>query len=342
MDISNFKSLIRETLLPLVLPYKNTVYLDLPFHTNLGDLLIWLGTEYFFRENSINCIYRNSIHTSEKMKINKDSLIFLHGGGNFGDVWRDHQDFRIKVIQKYLNNRIIMFPQTVYYSDIELMKSDAKVFAEHKDLYLCARDKVSYDILKKNFTNKILLVPDMAYYIPQISFTNSILNNKPLYIQRVDGEINTLYDTYAQSFNCEVADWPTIGSDRERFKRFYNQSILRKIFAIFYNYEKNSMDRFVLNWYTYNYLLNLNKKYNNKIESFVNYWTTKRLLQSVLEIGTKFLSNNKVIYSSRLHVCILCSIMDRTCVLMDNSYGKNYNFYRTWLQSDPKITFFEK
>ena len=64
--------------------------------------------------------------------------------------------FYLKILQKYLNNRIIMFPQTVYYSDIELMKSDAKVFAKHKDLYLCARDKVSYDILKKNFTNKIL------------------------------------------------------------------------------------------------------------------------------------------------------------------------------------------
>lgn len=343
MDVSNLKSIIKETLLPLVSSYKKTVYLDLPFHTNLGDLLIWLGTEYFLKENSINCVYRNSVETSSKMDIHKDSLIFLHGGGNFGDVWRKHQEFRLQIVQKYINNRIIMFPQTVYYSDLELMKHDAKIFSLHKDLFLCARDQVSYNILKENFTNKVLLVPDMAFYIPQINFDKEILNkNETLYIRRVDGEINELYDSYIKSSNCEVADWPTIGSDYERFKKFYSESTFKKIMGIFYNYERNSIDRFILNWYIYNYLLNLNKRCNNKFEKFVNNWTSRRLLQSVLDIGINFLSRHKVVYSSRLHVCILCSIMDRSCVLIDNSYGKNYNFYKTWLQDDQNIKLFEK
>ena len=59
-----------------------------------------------------------------------------------------------------------MFPQSIWYEDESLIAKDAAVMARHNDLTLCARDKWSYNFLKEHFgKNKILLVPDMAFYI---------------------------------------------------------------------------------------------------------------------------------------------------------------------------------
>ena len=60
------------------------------------------------------------------------------------------------------NNKIIFLPQTVWFEHEENMKKCAEILSRHKNLVICARDKVSYEILKKNFSNEILLVPDMA------------------------------------------------------------------------------------------------------------------------------------------------------------------------------------
>lgn len=49
-----------------------------------------------------------------KRKIKKDTIILLQGGGNFGDIWDIHE-FKRKVIRNYPENRIIIFPQTVFY-----------------------------------------------------------------------------------------------------------------------------------------------------------------------------------------------------------------------------------
>ena len=47
-------------------------------------------------------------------KIPKSAIILLNGGGNFGDLWRSHSEFRIKVINNFRTNKIIIFPQTVF------------------------------------------------------------------------------------------------------------------------------------------------------------------------------------------------------------------------------------
>ena len=43
--INLLKSLIDKGLLPLI--NSSCVYLDVPYHTNIGDTLIWEGTEQF-------------------------------------------------------------------------------------------------------------------------------------------------------------------------------------------------------------------------------------------------------------------------------------------------------
>ena len=156
--IEELRRKIDECLLPLFNERKECVYLDLPFHTNLGDLLIWMGTKAFLEANDIKCTYYNSIETNHNPKIKKGQLILLHGGGNFGDVWRNHQEYRCEIIRQYKDHDIVVLPQTVYYGNEESMKVDNEIFASHSNLTICARDSWSYKYLKTNFkANNICL-----------------------------------------------------------------------------------------------------------------------------------------------------------------------------------------
>ena len=86
---------------------RKCVLLDVPYYENIGDVLIWEGTECFLRQNKIKCIYRASKDTYEASKVPRGVTILLQGGGNFGDLWRQHQEFRLKVIQNHPDNKIM-------------------------------------------------------------------------------------------------------------------------------------------------------------------------------------------------------------------------------------------
>lgn len=320
---------INDAITPLTQGYHSCVYLDLPYHTNLGDLLIWMGTECFIREHHLHCTYRNSEETNHNDIIKEGQLIFLHGGGNFGDVWRSHQETRLNIIQRYHNHRIIMLPQTVWYDDTDLLNHDVSICAEHSDLYICARDRWSYDFLCKHFKNNILLVPDMAYCIPTQKIM--VADKRTLYVERNDHELSSTVLPIDLPTPFDKRDWPTLGDDAKRFAKFYQWSMPRKLLALCFNTETIAINRFVHDWYLYVWLLNWNKKIGYRLDRFINCWMYRHLLGSVWQIGTDFLAAYKNVYSTRLHVCILSSLMQRSCELIDNNYGKNSNFYHTWL-----------
>lgn len=51
----------------------------------------------------------------------------------------------------------------------------------------------------------------------------------------------------------------------------------------------------------------------------------------MIKEGVEFISPYKEIETTRLHGCILSILLDKNIILCDNSYGKNRNFYDTWL-----------
>ena len=141
------------------------VLLDVPYYTNIGDTLIWEGTKHFLKEIPHKCLYTASVETYRYRPLPPDTVILLQGGGNFGDLWRRHQDLRLEIIRAYPNNKIIILPQTVFYKDDAVFQDDAKIFNSHNNLYICVRDTVSFEYLQQSLTCNLLLVPDMAFYI---------------------------------------------------------------------------------------------------------------------------------------------------------------------------------
>ncbi|MCL1946971.1 MAG: polysaccharide pyruvyl transferase family protein, partial [Chitinivibrionia bacterium] len=305
------RKIIKETLSKFI--KGDCCLLGLPyFHTNVGDFLIWEGVERFLKEHNVNCIYRAQVFKYERNRISENVTILLNGGGNFGDVWEGWQGLLRQIINECPNNKIIVLPNTVFYSDKEILLADAELFGRHKNLVLCARDNKSFETLNNYFHyNTILLVPDMAFYIPynflrKYQKTNIKNAGKTLFLKRIDKELNKNidYSRFLQD-DVDIADWITID------KQMFSFVILQKLSRLSQRIPAFSK---ILDLYAYHFF--------------------KR---DMVKNGVKFINRYEKILTTRLHAAILCCLLRKHFVLFDNSYGKNSSFYETWFSDLPQI-----
>lgn len=299
-----FKSLIKEI-------DSDFCLLDVPTHRNIGDLLIWQGElDFLKKEVNYSMKYSSSID-SFNPELVKCKLILLHGGGNFGDLWIKHQKFREKIIKNFKDKKIIIFPQTVYFSNRSKLKKSAKIFSEHPNLIICARDKLSYNILKNNFKNNtIILVPDMAFYLDRFDYQEIKSNKDVLYFLRKDKEMVEYSINFGS--NIKIKDWPTF--EYPIHKKF--KHISRKLFWII----KHKINK----------LLNI----ADLDDSFAEQNRSKYIYE-----GASFLLPHRLIVTNRLHGQIFARLLGIPSILLDNSYGKNKNFYNSWLKKDKLCMF---
>lgn len=189
-------------------------FLDLPEYRNIGDHMIYEGSREFLRTLPYTQKYESSVNSFKESKVGIDDLIILQGGGNFGDLWSMHQHFRERIVSSFKKNKIIVFPQTIYFEHSENLNRAVSVFSDHPDLTICTRDHRSYETAKTNFTqNTILLLPDMASYknLGIVRRAPEIIESV-LFMKRRDKELEKTYSLpYIK--NLETQDWPTFEED---------------------------------------------------------------------------------------------------------------------------------
>jgi len=286
--------------------------LGLPYYLNIGDILIWEGERQFlstFRYKCLNEGYRYK----DYWRIQDNTLILLQGGGNFGDLWRSIQDERLSIVQRYVNNPIVIFPVTCWYENTTLLQQDAEILSKHPNLTICARDALSFALLKKYFNNRILLVPDMAFCIERATIELQIHGEGEgtLFLKRTDKELASNVPSPSKEIlkTSDVRDWP-------------------------------SMEKNPLCWICYRKLY----KYGKKAEHYGGLQTISRIVlkssdwyfhehcrKQLIHEGVSFVGRYRNIYTTRLHVGILSLLLDKEVTIIDNSYGKNSSFFDTWL-----------
>ena len=93
-------------------------------------------------------------------------LLILTGGGNLGNQYPDDERIRRKTIETFPENKIVLFPQTFFFTQDEDGKKEEKITANiynrHKHLFLMARDSLSYEKMKKTFSVPVKLMPDVV------------------------------------------------------------------------------------------------------------------------------------------------------------------------------------
>lgn len=307
---------IRSSLLPLIV--SDYVLLDCPFYPNIGDMMIWQGELEMLKGLPYKCLGQSSLVTfRESAKVKPSTTILLQGGGNFGDLWRDHSEFRLKIVEEYPENPIIIFPQSVYYRDKKLMARDAEVFARHKNLTICARDINSYEILDEHFKNNVLLVPDMAFCmdVKKLNRWSLKKSDRTLYLQRNDKELKDNQLTPQQNkSDVEVRDWPTF--EHRGVRTLIMVGLARMLLAI----KGSELTRWM-----------------HPILAPLMDCSAKSYMKYAVKQGVRFISPYKKVYSTRLHAGILSILLGVKCQFIDNSYGKNSSYFNTWLNGMEEV-----
>ena len=80
--------------------------LNVPYHPNVGDTLIWQGELDFLKNFSYKCKGMRSFYSPIPNNIKEKDLILIHGGGNFGDLWELPQEWQMSVVEQYPHNKI--------------------------------------------------------------------------------------------------------------------------------------------------------------------------------------------------------------------------------------------
>ena len=301
------ESIIRELILPLI--DKDYVLLDLPYHSNLGDTLIWQGELDLLKSLPYKCRYStwlgSDIETIGR-HILPDTIICFNGGGNFGDVWEGPNDFRKRIIERFPRNRVIIFPQTIFYKNEENLLKDAKFYVQYPNVTICARDTRSFLILQQYFSkNKSLLVPDMAFCMDINKYARNKNNEGTIFIKRCDIEWNDEIDYSEVPSNAYISDWTWL-TESNAYKRQQDickwERRLGKLFC------KDLSGR-GLDFYWHHYLRKLN-------------------VRTAIDV----IDSYEHIYATRMHAALLALILGKQDItLYDNSYGKSSSLYDTWL-----------
>ncbi|WJH30913.1 polysaccharide pyruvyl transferase family protein [Paenibacillus sp. CC-CFT742] len=293
-----------KQILEVVPPKSEIYYIDYPVYNNGGDLLIMKGTEAFFKDNDIKVLRRYSVwDVPFPLDIPRNAIIVLQGGGNFGDLYPVHQKMREKIIAGHPKNRIVILPQTIFFkSDIELKKT-AQVLNFHKDLHFFVRDMPTYELAQKEFNKvHVYLSPDMAHQLWPIKPKGKPILEM-LYFFREDIEKNKEQVKYekAAKNNSAFLDWNTL----------YNR-VDRRVIRLVTSSLKSRRAKWPVSWFWAKYS---DYMVHKAINNFSKY---------------------KAVTTSRLHGHILACLLDQPNVLLDNSYGKNSNYYAAWTQKNPK------
>ncbi len=158
---------------------KKIILIGTPAHGNLGDHAIAEEEKNFIKDyfndytlyEIIMPLY-NVCHKKLSKLVTYKDVIIISGGGWMGNLWL-HNEITIRnIIKSYPNNNIIIFPQTIFYTDDEKGKRECEItseyISEHKNLIICLREKKSYKFANNNYTfngnSKAILCPDIVLY----------------------------------------------------------------------------------------------------------------------------------------------------------------------------------
>jgi exopolysaccharide biosynthesis predicted pyruvyltransferase EpsI len=291
--ISHLQHVIHSCLADLVPEEEPVAILDFPERRNCGDSAIWVG-EMAYLQNHHG---KRPAYVSRRTDFSADDLervmptgpIFIHGGGNFGDVWGGHQDFRERILELFPQRRIVQFPQSVHYNSIERLEKSARVIGQHKDFVLLVRDQESKELAERYFDCQVRLCPDMAFSIGPVAATPSKF--PVLAMLRDDREKARDLDHPADP-DVPVEDWIAESGRRVRISR-----------------SLGAASALLAAKPTEVYLRKLDAAAHNRFRR-----------------GTRQISRGRAIVTDRLHVHIFSLLLGRPHAVLDNNYGKLRRF----------------
>lgn len=273
--------------------------LDYPNYDNIGDSAIWLGNLAFFDEHAKRSASFVGTHYHDLTPLASavpDGPIFLSGGGNFGDIWTKHQDFRFRVWEKFKGRPVVQLPQSIHYDDSSNIEATARAIDAHGAFTMLVRDQPSFDLAQKHFNCPVKLAPDAAVNLGSVPAEDPSL--PILSFMRDDREAVWSEERGFLKNHGPIEDWPEVHvwqmPDR----------IKQKLLGL-----SN---------------LTTNSALKHREDMY------RRQAKMRLDAGVEALSRGQLIVSDRLHVHLVSALMRRPHLVLDNSYGKISRHIASW------------
>jgi pyruvyl transferase EpsO len=140
--------------------------LDFPSYPNAGDSAIWVGGRAALADAGMG----PPAYVCDKRTFEPDLLarrvgtgpILIHGGGNFGDVYRSHQRLREEVVRRFPGNPVVQLPQSIHFVDPGAAQRARAVFQAHPRFTLLVRDEPSRRRAHDELGLAARLCPDLS------------------------------------------------------------------------------------------------------------------------------------------------------------------------------------
>jgi pyruvyl transferase EpsO len=265
---------------------------DFPNIRNVGDSAIWLGEiAYLTRRHGVKPAYVSEMYDFSEEELNArvpEGPVFIHGGGNFGDIWMGHQNFRERILRSCVGRPVVQFPQSIHYSSPQRIDETARLIDRHGNFTLLVRDEESKQFSEKHFNCRVVLCPDMALCIGPLQ---SAAPQIPLLAMlREDREKAGTQDVSVLG-DVPVEDWIS-----EPWLPVRVAKTMGMVGAM-------SLDTLRMRYGRFNAAAN--QRFGR---------------------GIRQISRARTLITDRLHVHILSLLLGRPHAVLDNSYGKIARF----------------
>ena len=273
--------------------------LDMPSHRNAGDSMIWAGEMAYLADRRIDFISDLRRYDPEAIRraTSDDSVILLHGGGNFGDVWPIFQAGRERVIADFPDRKIVQLPQTLKFHDLDNAKRANEILAAHPDFTVLVRDT-------RSMRSGTEWLPDVALeYSPDAALGWSpphreVRDRGILVLQRNDHESRfDLAGAFAPLLSSRdtITDWTMPRSATARWHALKTPGRLTSFAPG----------------------LRRNGAYQQVLQS-----AGRALMGLNLRHAVELFEGRSLVITDRLHAHVLATLLGIPSIVFDNSYGK--------------------
>lgn len=278
--------------LPAPGPY---ALLDFPYHPNVGDHAIWRGTLAALAALGWGRpAYAADVFNYSARALRRrvgDGPIFLHGGGNLGDLWPTHQHHREAVLRTHPQNPVIQLPQSIEFRAPASVEQARAAFAAHPRFTLLVRDTRSVERARTLLGREPGLCPDLALCLSRSRDLHLGAGPRRLLLrgdQEGAGAVLTV-----PGERVDWADWRgAVERDGTRWARRITQRAPGGPWLVHATFEALSRRR--------------------------------------LAVGRRLLTGAGVIVTDRLHGHVLSLLAGVPHVLLSDRYGKVAQFHQTW------------
>lgn len=304
------RELLRREFAAFLKPGDRYALVDFPDHSNVGDSAIWLGETKLLCHIAGQlphyvCTHQNYDRSALETAV-PTGPIFIHGGGNIGDLWPANQQFRERILDDFPDRQVVLLPSSIHFLDERKIDGFNCALAKSKSPHLFVRDRPSLTIAQKWIDCPSTLSPDAAIGLGvMVQPQDAII--KAFALLRTDLEATGAdYSALIQA-GIVIDDWlnePAINRTKLR-----NRAVIATIKGGNFSY-------------------GLAKAHHYNM-----------IAQTRVDRGLKQLCQGEVVISDRLHAHILCTLMGKAHVALDNSYGKVSGYWENWHRGVPNIRF---